>query len=399
MPGKFRKSMRTSSWLGATQDGGLSNAVAMARLKAEGMNALAASRPRNFVSIVLGVMQEPMFLLLAAAALIYMLLGDVADALMLLGFVCMVLAITIYQENKTERVLDALRDLSSPRALVIRDGVEQRIAGREVVRGDLLLLAEGDRVPADALLLYCSHFAADESLLTGESVAMHKRALHDSAISQQTLTTEVAPPGGDGLPFVYSGSLVVQGRAAAQVLATGPNSMIGKIGKTLQALDTQTTPLQQEIKRLVHKLAIVGVLLCLLLLLYGVGHGHWLHRLLSGITLAMSIFPEEYPLVLTVFMAMGAWRISKYQVLTRRANTVVALVSATVMCVDKTGTLTFNRMQVEQLVVNNDVFVTTSADMPMPETFHELAEFAILASESAPFDPMGKAILALGKTI
>lgn len=398
MPARYRKKMRTSSRLGTTHDGGLSRVVARARLKAEGMNELPVSNQRNFFAIVLDVIREPMFLLLAAAGVIYLVLGDVSDAMMLLGFVCMVLAISIYQENKTERVLEALRDLSSPRALVMRDGVEQRIAGREVVRGDLLLLAEGDRVPADALLLYCSNFAADESLLTGESVAVHKLALQESAMGLKTLTTTVAPPGGDGLPFVYSGSLVIQGRAKAQVLATGAHSMIGKIGKTLQSLNIETTPLQQEIRQLVLKLAIVGVLLCLLLLLiYGFSHGYWLHGLLSGITLAMSILPEEYLLVLTVFMAMGAWRISKHQVLTRRANTVEALGSATVLCVDKTGTLTFNRMQVQQLVVNNDVFFTTTTDVPLPENFHELAEFAILASDLAPFDPMEKAIVALGK--
>lgn len=378
--------------------GGLSRAVAMARLKAEGMNELPSSSQRNIFAIAVGVMREPMFILLGAAGAIYLLLGDVSDALMLLGFVCMVMAITIYQENKTERVLEALRELTSPRALVMRDGVEQRIAGREVVRGDLLLLAEGDRVSADAVLLYCSHFTADESLLTGESVAVRKLALCDSAMSKQTLTTAVAPPGGDDLPFVYSGSLVVQGRATAQVLATGPRSMIGKIGKALQSQDGVTTPLQLEIRQLVRNLAIIGVLLSLLLLLiYGFSRGNWLQGLLSGITLAMSILPEEYPVVLTVFMAMGAWRISKLQVLTRRAHTVEALGSATVMCVDKTGTLTFNRMQVQQLLVNDELFMTAASASLLPETFHELAEFAILASESAPFDPMEKAIIALGK--
>lgn len=374
----------------AVHHAGLSQAEAMVRLKSDGMNELPSTGKRDLLGIALEVVREPMFLLLVVAGAIYLLLGDIGDALMLLGFVCVVMAITIYQENKTERVLEALRDLTSPRALVIRDGIERRIAGREVVRGDVLILSEGDRVPADAVLVSCNHFAADESLLTGESVAVRKIAQADA--------TELAPPGGDDLPFVYSGTLVVQGRGIARVLATGPRSEIGKIGKALQGLDTEATPLQLEIGRLVRNLAIVGVSLSLLLLVvYGLTRGDWLHGLLSGITLAMSILPEEYPLVLTVFMAMGAWRISQHRVLTRRVPTVEALGSATVLCVDKTGTLTVNRMTVQQLIVNKLSFVTDNSHKTLPEAFHELVEFSILASETAPFDPMEKAILELGK--
>lgn len=381
--------------LDAFQQVGLSSAEAKVRLKHDGANELPVSGTRNLWDISWDVVREPMFLLLVAAGCIYLLLGDVTDALMLLGFVCAVMAITIYQENKTERVLDALRDLTSPRALVLRDGIEQRIAGREVVRGDLLILSEGDRVPADAVLITSHNFAADESLLTGESVSVTKVA--HTNLSKQFIS-EVSPPGGDGLPFIYAGTLVVQGRGRALVLATGLYSEIGKIGKSLQGLDSVITPLQSEIKRLVLNLAIIGVLISLLLLLvYGLTRGNWLHGLLSGITLAMSILPEEYPVVMAVFMAMGAWRISKYRVLTRRVNMVEMLGSATVMCVDKTGTLTFNSMVVQQLVVNNDVFDCRNLELLMPETFHELAEFSILASDIVPSDPMEKAIHALGK--
>ena len=398
-----------------TSHDGLSQEKATARLKLEGMNELPASDKRDLSGIALEVLREPMFLLLVAAGAIYLLLGDVSDALMLLGFVCVMMAITIYQEYKTERVLDALRDLTSPRALVIRDGVEQRIAGREVVRGDMLIMSEGDRVPADAVLVSCNDFAADESLLTGESVAVRKIARAEA--------TELAPPGGDDLPFVYSGTLVVQGRGMARVLATGPRSEIGKIGQALQELDNESTPLQREIRKLVRNLAMIGVLLSLLLLvIQGLMQGDWLHALLSGITLAMSILPEEYPVVLTVFMAMGAWRISKHRVLTRRVHTVEALGSATVLCVDKTGTLTFNRMEVQKIVAykNPSVgaepardisiirgqgpflqktwsFLANNPTTPLPEDFHELVEFGILASETAPFDPMEKAIHKLGQ--
>lgn len=371
------------------QHAGLSQVEATERLEREGMNELPVTGKRDLLGIALEVVREPMFLLLVVAGAIYLLLGDVSDALMLLGFVCVVMAITIYQEYKTERVLEALRDLTSPRALVVRDGIEQRIAGREVVRGDLLILSEGDRVPADAVLLSCNHFSSDESLLTGESVAVRKVARSD--------VTELAPPGGDDLPFVYSGTLVVQGRGEVRVLATGVRSEIGKIGKALQSLEGEATPLQREISRLVRNLAFIGVSLSLLLLLiYGLTRGDWMRGLLSGITLAMSILPEEYPVVLTVFMAMGAWRISQHRVLTRRVPTVEALGSATVLCVDKTGTLTINRMKVQQLVVHASFITTSDTGIPLPEAFHELVEFSILASETAPFDPMEKAIHELG---
>ncbi len=369
---------------------GLSHTEAAARLKVDGANELPVTGKRNLFGIALEVLREPMFLLLAAAGAIYLLLGDVGDALMLLGFVCVVMSITIFQEYKTERVLEALRELTSPRALVIRDGIERRIAGREVVRGDVLILSEGDRIPADAALFSCNHFSVDESLLTGESVAVRKHAQADA--------NEIMPPGGDDLPFVYSGTLVVQGRGLAHVLATGARSEIGKIGKALQGLDTEATPLQIEINRLVRLLAIIGVSLSfLLMVIYGLTRGDWLRGLLSGITLAMSILPEEYPLVLTVFMAMGAWRIAKHHVLTRRSHTVEALGSATVLCVDKTGTLTANRMSVQQLAINGSLFTIENNDVLLPENYHELVEFGILASETSPFDAMEKAIHELGE--
>lgn len=369
---------------------GLSQTEAAAILKAEGMNELPIAGNRNLPGIVLGVVREPMFLLLLVAGAIYLLLGDINDALLLLGFVCIVMTMTIYQEYKTERVLETLRDLTSPRALVIRDGIEQRIAGREVARGDILVLSEGDRIPADAILISCNNFTADESLLTGESVSVRKVAQPD--------ITELMPPGGDDLPFVYSGTLVVQGHGMARVLATGPRSEIGKIGNALHGLAYESTPLQLEIGRLVRNLAIIGVLLSLLLLMiYGLTRGDWLHGLLSGITLAMSILPEEYPVVLTIFMAMGAWRISQHHVLTRRVPTIEALGSATVLCVDKTGTITVNRMTLQQLIVNGRSFMPDKPLSPLPEIFHELVEFSILASSTAPFDPMEKAIHEFGR--
>ena len=283
-----------------------------------------------------------MFLLLVAGSLIYFILGDLQEALMLMGFVFVVMGITLYQERKTERALEALRDLSSPRALVIRDGVHKRIPGREVVPGDLIVLSEGDRVPADAELLFCTNLSADESLLTGESVSVRKVCSDGSSAMTQ--------PGGDDLPFVYSGSLIVQGQGAAHVLATGAQTQIGKIGKALQNVESEKTPLQKETSKLVQKLALLGLALCaLVVVVFGMTRNDWLQGLLAGITMAMAVLPEEFPVVLTIFLAMGAWRISQNQVLTRRVPAVETLGATTVLCTDKTGTLTENRMTVKKL--------------------------------------------------
>jgi Ca2+-transporting ATPase len=369
---------------------GLSETEAARRLHEEGPNEIQASGRRNFLAIMLEVVREPMFLLLLGGGAIYLLLGETSDAAMLLGFVFLVIGITFYQERKTEHALEALRDLSSPRALVIRDGQRRRVAGREVARGDLVVLSEGDRVPADALILSCVNLSADESLLTGESVPVRK-------ISGST-GHPIAQPGGDDLPFVYSGTLIVQGAGIAEVYATGAHTAIGAIGTAIQSVEQEHTPLQRETGRLVRILAVGGLILCTFVaVLYGLTRGHWLDGLLSGITLAMAVLPEEIPVILTVFMALGAWRLSQKHVLTRRVPAVETLGSATVLCVDKTGTLTLNQMSVQRLYADGallDLGVATG--QPLPDAFHAMAEFGILASQRDPYDPMEKALLRLG---
>ena len=368
---------------------GLSGHDAALRLAAEGPNELPASQPRTVWAIALEVLREPMFMLLMAACVIYLLIGDVQEALILFASVGVIVAITIYQARKTERALEALRDLSSPRALVIRDGEEIRIAGREVVRGDIVVLKEGDRVPADAVLLECNDFSADESLLSGESVPVRKVAWDG--------VRQLARPGGDDLPFVYSGSLVTQGQAVAEVLAIGMATEIGKIGRALATLETETTPLQRQTRRAVLLLATLGITLSVLVaVLYGMFRGGWLEGALAGVTLAMAILPEEFPVVLTVFLALGAWRISRQEVLTRRMPAIETLGAATVLCVDKTGTLTMNRMTVRQLYCDGRVHDMPAGAAPPPQAFHALVEYSILASELDPFDPMEKAFLELG---
>jgi P-type Ca2+ transporter type 2C len=369
---------------------GLSEHEAAQRLKEEGYNELPSTKRRSLLAIAFGVVREPMFLLLVACGTLYLFMGDMEEALMLLGFVFVVIGITLYQERKTERALEALRDLSSPRALVIRDREQRRIAGREVVRGDLLVLKEGDRVPADAVLLSCVNFSVDESLLTGESVPVRKIATES--------IMDIGRPGGDDLPFIYSGTLAVQGQGIAEVKATGINTEIGKIGKALRTVEQEETLLQRETGRLVRNLAIVGLSLCtLVVVVYGYIRSDWLNGLLAGITLAMATLPEELPVVLTIFLALGAWRIAQKQVLARRVPAIETLGSTTVLCVDKTGTLTQNRMSVSKLFTKGRFWDIHHSKEAMPEVFHELVEFSILASQIDPFDPMEKAIKDLGE--
>jgi len=369
---------------------GLSEQEAQDRLLREGPNELPSERQRSLLRTIVDVLRQPMLLLLLAAGGLYVVLGDVREAIMLLTFVFVVIGITLYQERKTEHAIEALRSLTSPRALVIRDGKERRIAGRETVRGDVMVLVEGDRVPADAVLLDAINLQVDESLLTGESVPVRKRA----GKPDETL----AKPGGDDLPSVFSGTLVVRGRGVAEVRAIGGDSEIGKIGKSLAVVEEGKTRLEREVAKIVQTIAIIAVALCLVLVVgYGLSRGDWLRGFLAGITLAMAILPEEFPVVLTVFLALGAWRISKRNVLTRRVAAVETLGSATVLCVDKTGTLTENRMSIRRLSVDDRVLDDVdSKDATLPEEFHEVVEFGILASQADPFDPMEIAFTQLG---
>lgn len=366
---------------------GLSAAEAAARLARDGANELPRPDRRTALRIVFEVVREPMFGLLLAAGAIYLVLGDLAEALVLLVFACASVSIAVVQDLRSERVLEALRSLTSPRALVIRDGTRQRIAGREVVCGDLLVLAEGDRVAADAVFLAGSDLQADESLLTGESVPVRK------SIAAQVLPA--ARPGGDDIPYVFSGSLIVQGQGVAQVLATGSRSEIGRIGAALGTIETEPPRLRLETRRLVRGFALFGLVTSVLaVVFYGLWRGSWLQGLLGGIALGMSMLPEEFPLVLTVFMVMGTWRISKARVLTRRATAIETLGAATVLCTDKTGTLTENRMTIREVRADGVVW-QAGASTPAPPVIARVLAHGVLASAPEPFDPMEKAFHTL----
>ena len=369
-----------------TADGGLSAAQAAQRLMDDGPNVLPGDRPRGVRAIVWETLQEPMFMLLLAAGALYLLLGDLQEGLILLALVLAVLGLTLYQEGKTEHALAALRDLTSPRALVLRDGQPQRIASADVVCGDLLLLAEGDRIAADALLLSGSEVQVDESLLTGESVPVLKLAQADAPDEPQAR--------------LFSGTLLVGGRGTAQVTATGARSEIGRIGTALQTLRSERSPLKVQTARLVRLLAVIALCASVFLVLaYGVLRGDWMGALLAGIALAMALLPEEFPVVLTVLPALGAWRLSKEKVLTRRIAAIETLGATSVLCADKTGTLTENRMTVVRLYAQDGshLAIDHAVTAELPEAFHTLVEFSILASVTDPFDPMEKAFHRLGQ--
>jgi len=357
---------------------GLTAAQVAQALQSSGRNVLPGQEPKSLIAICLEVITEPMFLMLVVAGLLYLILGDRAEAIFLLGSVFMIIGMTIFQQRKTQRALDALRDLSAPRALVIRDGRETRISGSDVVHGDVLVLHEGDRIPADSTLLD-GKLEVDESLLTGESVPVSK---FSSAADQGIL---------------FASTVVTRGLGVARVTAVGTRTAVGRIGAELLATNETPSKLQSHSRRLVRLLGLIALLLALSQALLG---WWWndqsvIESLLLGIALAMAILPEEIPVVITVFLALGAWRIAKHKVLTRRMSSVEALGAITMLAVDKTGTLTENQMVVAEVATIDQTF-NPEASNQMPEAFHALVEFALLATPEDPFDPMEKAIQHFG---
>ena len=323
---------------------------------------------------MLSVLREPMLLLLLAATAVYVVLGDAGEALLLALSVLAVIGLTIYQEQKSERALEALRELGSPRARVLRDGEPRVVPAGELVVGDVILLAEGDRVPADARLLDTTDLHVDESLLTGESVPLQRRI-----------------GGSADEALVHASTLVVGGHGVAEVVATGARTEVGKIGVSLRSLHVEATPMQREIRRVVLLFAglalATGALVAGLFLLT---RGGWTDAVLAGLTLAIATIPEEFPMVLAVFLALGAWRMARHQALVRRTPAIEALGAITVLCTDKTGTLTRNRMAVAELVAGGERADLRSTLAPSLRT---LLETAVLASRPDSIDPMDRALL------
>ncbi|WP_353148890.1 cation-translocating P-type ATPase [Pollutimonas bauzanensis] len=369
---------------------GLSAKEASARLLKEGFNRLPSSAPKSLLAILYSVAGEPMFLMLLCAGGIYLILGDKTEAAFLMASVFVIILITLVQERKTQRALESLRDLSAPRALVIRDGQERRISGQEVVRGDLLVLHEGDRIAADGLLLD-GNVAVDESLLSGEAVPVLKLASRLSDRFHQDSLTGASE--AEGSPLLFASTVVTKGEGIARVTAIGAQTAVGKIGQSLNQTDSLSSGLTIASRKIVWQLTTLGLLIAGMLILVS-----WLwnqkpllESLLAGIALVMAVLPEEIPVVLTVFLALGAWRMSKKKVLTRQMTGLEALGAITILAVDKTGTITQNKMKIAELSVISARFVDDNASA-LPEQFHELCHFAVLASPADPFDPMEKAI-------
>lgn len=320
---------------GAVQQG-VSAAEAAARLSQFGPNSLPAAKGRQLTTIIADALQEPMFLLLLVAAVLYLVLGDLGEGAFLSFGACVSIGLVVFQEARSERALAALRSLAAPTARVVRDGLELRIPAHELVPGDLMLVAEGDRIAADARLVGGGVLIVDESTLTGESAPVVKRG------------------GSNGQPLenqtLFAGASIVSGNGASVVFATGQSTRFGAIGASLAQLRDELTPLQAAARRLVRLLGVVAIAFCALLALaYGVLRGEWVEGFLVGLAAAIALIPEEIPMVMTVFLAIGAWRLARRNVLVRRSSVIEALGAATTLCVDKTGTLTWNRMTLNEL--------------------------------------------------
>lgn len=333
------------------------------------------------------VLREPMFLLLLAASGIYVLVGDASEALTLLAFVTAIVLLTVVQSHRTARVLDALRELSAPRAQVLRGGQRQLVSATELVPGDIVFVNEGARVPADGAVTEAHELTVDESLLTGESVAVSKAA---------------APPdrydNRDSGTTLFFGSMVVQGQGRMVVTATGLETTLGRIGKSLGTISEARSPLQLEIRAFINRFALAAVALCLLVLVvYRWRSGQWVPGVLAAITLAMGILPEEIPVILTMFMALGARRIANEGVLTRRMNAIETLGQTSLLCVDKTGTLTQNRMSVHAVFARGRLQAVDHVGETIDQAYHELIEYLVLASEIEPVDPMEVAFHEAGR--
>ncbi|HEX2590160.1 MAG TPA: HAD-IC family P-type ATPase, partial [Rhizomicrobium sp.] len=363
---------------------GLSRAEAARLLKLHGPNELPDKSRRNLLRIVRDVFAEPMFALLLAGGVIYFMLGEPLDAFILLAFATFSVSIGVVQEARSERVLAALRSIAAPRALVVRDGETLRVPAREVVPGDFVLLSEGDRIPADGVLVEAHGLQVDESLLTGESVPVQK----------------VAPGLADATPaeaaMIYAGTLAVRGSGSAVISATGVRSEMGRIGLSLQNITLEEPGLKEQLRWLVRDAAIFGVAVAVLVVLAsGFLRHSWLEAALGGVAIGMSVMPEEIPLVLAVFMAMGAWRLSRAHILTRRASAIETLGSATVLCTDKTGTLTENRMRVELLVQGGNTWRRSDTEPAPSPSLDRIVTGAVAASAPRPTDPMDRAVHAI----
>ena len=352
-----------------------------------GANVLPVAPRRGLARIALGVLREPMFLLLILAAAVYLMVGSLGEGLLLAGFALISIGLVALQERRSERAVEALKALGDPVVCVRRDAQLQRIDAAELVVGDLILIDEGERIPADGWIRETEALQVDESQLTGESVMVTKRALASGQISGTEPEQEQHQ--------VYSGSLVSTGHALVQVSAVGIATRTGQIGRSLGEIRVEATRLQRGVGRIVRLFATLALIASVgLWLAFGLLRGDWLQGTLSAIALAMAMLPEEFPMAMAIFFAMGAWRLSQIQVLARRSSVVETLGAASVLCVDKTGTLTENQMQLAELRAAQVRWLAGASERP-DQAAVELLQLAQRASRSDARDPMDRALLKL----
>lgn len=365
---------------------GLSDEEARRRLLAAGPNELPQPPRRGIGRILLGVLREPMFLLLMLAAAIYLAVGGIGEGLLMTAFGGLSILLVVMQEARSENALAALRALAAPSARVLRDARERRIPAREVVPGDVLLIADGERIAADGVLRHAEGLGVDESLLTGESVPVAKRAATDGAAAK-----DADEDGRSTLAF--AGTLAVAGRGIVEVVATGARTEAGRIGASLASIEVEPTLLQRSLGRIVRGFgALALVASALVIVLHGWLRGAWLDGVLSGLAFGMSALPEEFPMVLVVFVALGARRLARLHVLVRRTAVIEVLGACSTLCVDKTGTLTENRMRVCALSAADARQSLPEERTPPERAFAALVRAAALASARRSNDPMDQAV-------
>ncbi|MFZ6015600.1 MAG: cation-translocating P-type ATPase [Patescibacteria group bacterium] len=364
---------------------GLKEERVISNQKKYGPNQLYEQESKGIFHYTKRLVQEPMLLMLLIAALLYFFIGSTWDGLLMIAGVLVMIGIDVYQERKTDKALEALKELSTPKVTVIRNGQTESILSLNLTVDDIMVVQEGDRIAGDGIILDTSNFSVDESLLTGEPGAIFKSP---------------SPNGSKDRKFkVFTGTLVLSGQAVARVTAIGNKTQYGSIGESLAKISDERTPLQRQTGRIVKIFGTVGALACLsLMAIVYLRSQDLVDSLLKGLTLAISVIPEEIPVVLTVFAALGAYRLTRKQTLVRKINAVETLGHITTLCTDKTGTLTENRMALEEVFAGNHLINIKTAKKQRNE-LRDAVGFAILASQPNPYDPMDISIHELGKKI
>jgi P-type Ca2+ transporter type 2C len=374
--------------------GGLTNEEAQRRLQQFGSNEMPKTESRTILRILAGVLTEPMFLLLLAAAIAYLVFGSLSEGIMMLAFACTTIGLVVFQERRGERAIEALASFAEPEVRVIRDGVEQIILANQLVPGDALMIGEGERVGADGQLRQGNNIKVDESLLTGESFPVKKATTSTNENFGQ------AVPGGDDQPFLFAGTLVVGGHGVVEVLATGSTTRTGRIGLSLAKIKSEITPLQRSIRGVVRIFGTLAVIVSILfLILTGMSTGDWQQAILSSLALSMAMVPEEFPMVLAIFTTLGARRLARIGVLARNAAAVETLGAVSVLCVDKTGTLTMNHIVLDTISANGRSVHDLQNIPTLEPDYREILDFSRLASGLGSADPIDRAIVEVANQL